>query len=88
MQLQAILADQHGHDLLISAGTGSGKTLPMALNILLDDPSGHGITLTISPLKRLQSTQQHNFANQYMINTVAINEDTPRDDQWWDVSDT
>jgi len=34
MQLKAIVADKKGEDSLIVAGTGSGKTLPVALNIL------------------------------------------------------
>jgi replicative superfamily II helicase len=86
MQLQAVLADQHRHDSLVSASTGSGKTLPIALNILLDDPSNHRITLTISPLKRLQTTQENDFRVRYGILTYAINEDTPRDEKWWKVS--
>ena len=57
LQLRACLAKYHGHDPLINAGTGSGKTLPIALNLLLDNPSENGISLTISPLKRLQVTQ-------------------------------
>ena len=85
MQLRAVLADQHGNDYLVAAGTGSGKTLPMALNILLDDPSKYLITITISPLKRLQSTQENDFNTRYGIPTVVINEDTPRDDTWWNV---
>lgn len=56
-QLRACLATQNGQDSLINAGTGSGKTLPIALNLLLDDPIDTGISLTISPLKRLQITQ-------------------------------
>lgn len=86
MQLRAVLADQNGKDYLVAAGTGSGKTLPMALNILLDDPSKHLITITISPLKRLQSTQENDFNTRYGIPTVVINEDTPRDETWWNVS--
>ena len=39
MQLHAVLADHHDLDCLIAAGTGSGKTLPTALKILLDDPA-------------------------------------------------
>jgi hypothetical protein len=35
MQLRAILADQRSRDSLISAGTGSGKTLPIAICTLL-----------------------------------------------------
>ena len=86
MQLRAVLADQHRHDSLVSAGTGSGKTLPIALNIVFDNPSDHKITLTISPLKRLQTTQENDFRVRYGIPTYAINEDTPRDDKWWKVS--
>jgi len=40
MQLKAVLADQQRKETLIAAGspgTGSGKTLPIALNFLLDD---------------------------------------------------
>ena len=86
MQLRAVLADHHGLDCLISAGTGSGKTLPTALKILLDDPAAALTTITLSPLKRLQVTQENDFNSKYGICTVVINEDTPRDDTWWDVS--
>ncbi|KAF9039932.1 P-loop containing nucleoside triphosphate hydrolase protein [Panaeolus papilionaceus] len=82
MQLRAILADRLGRDSLIVAGTGSGKTLPTAVNILLDHPLKRTITITISPLKRLQSGQAEGF-NSMGINTVVINEDTPPDEQWW-----
>jgi len=85
MQLKAVLADQHGDNSLIAAGTGSGKTLPMALNILLDDPKKKLTTITLSPLKRLQATQENDFNTRYGIRTVIINEDTPRDDKWWAV---
>jgi ATP-dependent helicase YprA (DUF1998 family) len=57
LQLRACLATYHAHDSLIDTGTGSGKTLPIALNLLLDDPRLKKISLTISPLKRLQVTQ-------------------------------
>ncbi|KDR71013.1 hypothetical protein GALMADRAFT_75298 [Galerina marginata CBS 339.88] len=82
MQLRAVLADQHGLDSLISAGTGSGKTLPTALKVLLDLLT----TITLSPLKRLQVTQENDFNSRYGIRTVVINEDTSGDDSWWDVS--
>jgi hypothetical protein len=85
MQLRVVVADQNRGDSLISAGTGSGKTLPIALNCLLDDPSTQPVTLTISPLKRLQSTQANVFSIKYNVPTCTINEDTPRDDAWWDV---
>ena len=53
MQLRTLLADVKGKDCLVSAGTGSGKTLPIALKTLLDDPTKNLITLTLSPYKRL-----------------------------------
>ncbi|KAF8807127.1 hypothetical protein BYT27DRAFT_7098748 [Phlegmacium glaucopus] len=85
MQLRAVLADSQGCDALVAAGTGSGKTLPMALCILLDDPSANLITITISPLKHLQVTQESDFNSRFGIHTVTINEDTPRDILWWKV---
>ena len=86
MQLRAILADQHGKGYLVAAGTGSGKTLPIAVNILLEDPVKCLTTLTISPLKCLQTTHEDEFNNVYGIPTVVINEDTPWDEAWWNVS--
>jgi hypothetical protein len=85
MQLRVVVADQNLGDSLTSAGTGSGKTLPIALNCWLDNPSTQPVTLTISPLKRLQSTQASVFSKKYNVPTCTINEDTPRDDAWWDV---
>jgi hypothetical protein len=76
MQLQVVLANQNGRDCLVSAGTGSGKTLPIALNTLLDDPGKSLVTLTLSPLKHLQMTQESDFNSRYGIPTVVINEDT------------
>ncbi|KAH8981064.1 P-loop containing nucleoside triphosphate hydrolase protein [Lactarius akahatsu] len=83
MQLRVVLADQHKKDALVSAGTGSGKTLPIVLNTLLDAPEKKLVTLVISPLKRLQVTQENDFNTRYGIPTVVINEDTPREDAWW-----
>ncbi|KAH9029568.1 P-loop containing nucleoside triphosphate hydrolase protein [Lactarius hengduanensis] len=83
MQLRVVLADQHKKDALVSAGTGSGKTLPIVLNTLLDAPEKKLVTLVISPLKRLQVTQENGFNTRYGIPTVVINEDTPREDAWW-----
>ncbi|KAF8273935.1 hypothetical protein EI94DRAFT_1563327 [Lactarius quietus] len=85
MQLNAILSNYHGKDTLVSAGTGSGKTLPIALNVLLDDPDKCLITLMLSPLKHLQMTQESDFNSQYSIPTIVINEDTLREDSWWSV---
>ena len=86
MQLKVILAIHNGKDSLVSAGTGSGKTLPIVLSVLLDDPMKKLIMITLSPLKRLQVTQESDFNTRYGIPTVVINEDTPREEAWWTVS--
>lgn len=57
-QLEASLAILRRHDSVIIAGTGSGKTLCLLIPILLRLES---ISLTISPLKRLQTTQVSNI---------------------------
>ena len=54
VQLQASLALLHESDVLITAGTGSGKTLCLLLPMLLRPRS---MSITISPLKCLQATQ-------------------------------
>jgi hypothetical protein len=86
MQLKAMLSDSQGKDTLVSAGTGSGKTLPIALNVLLNDSDKCLVTLVLSPLKRLQVTQESDFNSCYGIPTVVVNEDTLREDLWWHVS--
>ncbi|KAF8233987.1 hypothetical protein L208DRAFT_1264260, partial [Tricholoma matsutake] len=89
LQLHACLATFNGQDSLVDAGTGSGKTLPITLSLLLNDPENHFISLTISPLKWLQVTQvstsagAYNFNKNYRIPTIAINDDTPREDNYW-----
>jgi hypothetical protein len=49
MQLWCILADRKGQNLLVSAGTGSRKTLLIAVNILLGDPNEKTVSITILP---------------------------------------
>jgi len=71
MQLRLILADQRGRDSLISAGTGSGKTLPIALCTLLDDPAKKKVTIVVSPLKRLQKSQANEFTMHFGIRAVG-----------------
>jgi ATP-dependent helicase YprA (DUF1998 family) len=70
MQLRAILATYNGSDSLVNAGTGSGKTLPIALNLLLDDPLDNGISLTILPLKWLQ-VMQVKILHNYKVSSSA-----------------
>jgi ATP-dependent helicase YprA (DUF1998 family) len=53
-QLEAVLATLNGRDSIVTAGTGSGKTLCIIMPILLRPGT---VTMTISPLKRLQATQ-------------------------------
>ncbi|KAF8871179.1 P-loop containing nucleoside triphosphate hydrolase protein [Infundibulicybe gibba] len=83
VQLKAALATHNGLDSLLNAGTGTGKTLSIPLNSMLDNPKDHWFVLIIGPLKRLQVTQGNDFNTQYQIPTVVINEDTPRNDEWW-----
>ena len=86
MQFRVVLSDVQRQDCLIAAGTGSGKTLPIALSILLDDPAADSITITISPLKHLQVTQESDFRSHFQIPTVTINNNTNRSIEWWNVS--
>jgi hypothetical protein len=86
MQFRVILSDFRKQDCLIAVGTGSGKTLPIALSILLNYPTANFITITISPLKQFQVTQESDFNSRFQIPTVTINEDTPCDIDWWNVS--
>ena len=53
-QLQASLALLNGKDTIVTAGTGCGKTLCQLIPMLLRPGS---VSITISPLKRLQVTQ-------------------------------
>jgi len=83
LQLCAFLATHHGQDSLVDAGTGSGKTLVIVLSLLLDNPQDHHLSITISPLKQLQISQENDFNTHYLIPTIAINDDTPRDESFW-----
>lgn len=54
IQLQAALASLAGYDSKLISGTGTGKTLTIALPHLLRPER---VSLVVSPLKRLQVTQ-------------------------------
>ncbi|PBK92713.1 hypothetical protein ARMGADRAFT_1030937 [Armillaria gallica] len=83
-QIEAALESYEDHGSLVIAGTGSGKTLIIAPLILLNG-SLDALTLTISPLKRLQITQVATFCTHYGIDTIAINDDTPHNDNYWNM---
>jgi len=44
MQLCACLATHDGHNSLVNAGTGSGQTLSITLDLLLDNPTNEFIS--------------------------------------------
>lgn len=52
-QILPIVSYHHGHDTLVSAGTGSGKTMQIIAAALLNPG---GIILVLSPLLKLQNT--------------------------------
>lgn len=96
-QLEASLETVRGRDSVIIAGTGSGKTLCILIPLLLDPVS---ISITISPLKRLQMMQVCLYSASKLsqiysvqvkdfvacgIRTLAINEDTPHSAEIWKV---
>ena len=56
MQFEVVLLDFQQKDCLIATGTGSGKTMPIALCLLLDDPSANPLTITIPPLKPISNS--------------------------------
>ncbi|KAJ7598279.1 P-loop containing nucleoside triphosphate hydrolase protein [Mycena floridula] len=81
LQIQAALAAWHKKDVFVVAGTGQGKTLAGILNQILEP--GHGFTLVLSPLKCLQSSQAEDLQSVYGLETMIVNEDTPRDSNLW-----
>ncbi|KAF9219321.1 hypothetical protein BS17DRAFT_789494 [Gyrodon lividus] len=69
-QLQASLATLNGKDSIITAGTGSGKTLCIIIPLLLRPES---ISITVSPLKRLQATQvRYRSATKWADNMTVL----------------
>jgi len=82
-QLEATLSALGNKDVIVSSGTGSGKTLIMTMLMLLCPMD---LSLVIVPLKRLQNAQLEAFMR-YGIPSVVINEDTPNDSELWKVND-
>ncbi|KAL0566331.1 hypothetical protein V5O48_015682 [Marasmius crinis-equi] len=79
-QVRAVCAS-YANDSAIIAGTGSGKTLITALLMWM---TGRGrVSITVSPLKRLQETQGKDFEEKYRIPTLVVNESTERTADFW-----
>ncbi|KAJ7443986.1 hypothetical protein FB451DRAFT_1434779 [Mycena latifolia] len=83
LQLQAGIAAANGKECFVIARTGWGKTLCITIPILL---SPDRVSITISPLKRLQMMQVSDFLKKFSIVTVASNEDTPNCPVLWAVA--
>ncbi|KAJ7583904.1 hypothetical protein C8J56DRAFT_1166823 [Mycena floridula] len=82
LQIEASLAAWSKRDVFVVAGIGTGKTLAGMLNQLLEPATG--ITLVISPLKRLQ-TSQLDLEDVYALEPLIVNEDTSRELEFWNV---
>ncbi|KAJ7576555.1 P-loop containing nucleoside triphosphate hydrolase protein [Mycena floridula] len=71
LQIEAALGLWAKNDVFMVAGTGQGKTLAGMLNQLLDDTDG----ITASQASGVKST--------YRLETLIVNEDTPRNTEFW-----
>ncbi|KAK7016068.1 II DNA helicase [Favolaschia claudopus] len=81
-QLEANNALEDRRDVLIDSGTGSGKTLCQIIPNLMHPMT---MSVTISPLKRLQILQVAEL-QRWGINAISINEDTPNNPELWNVT--
>ena len=70
-QLSAGLAAYRRTCTIVNAGTGSGKTLSMAIPLLMDPEA---VAIIVSPLKRLQVTQAEEL-KRFLIKPLVINQD-------------
>ncbi|KAB5587905.1 DEAD/DEAH-box helicase [Ceratobasidium theobromae] len=78
-QLEATLAILAGHDVIVHAGTGSGKTLIFAApHFVLDNK----VSIIISPLILLQQDQQ-NRMKKMGLNAIAINQEVHLEPEVW-----
>ena len=71
-QLEAGLAAYWGKNTLVNAGTGSGKTLSMAIPLLMDPEA---VAIVVSPLKRLHFTQAEEL-ERFLVKPLVVNEDS------------
>ncbi|KZT31462.1 P-loop containing nucleoside triphosphate hydrolase protein, partial [Sistotremastrum suecicum HHB10207 ss-3] len=71
-QLQAAQTVIQRRDCVVSAGTGSGKTLPFVMPLFYDDGL---VAVILSPLTALANEQAEQF-REWNLRAVAINEDT------------
>ena len=74
-QLAATLDILAGHDTILNASTGAGKTMLIILPMLLRPGS---ISITVSPLKRLMSSQAAELSR-YGLRAAIVNEGTSHD---------
>ncbi|KAL0062390.1 hypothetical protein AAF712_010736 [Marasmius tenuissimus] len=95
IQLEAAREAAKDRDSFIYTGTGSGKTLCSALTMWFDaldasrshsNTSNGSIYITVSPLKRLQESQVKLFREDFQIPSVAINHETPTEEDWWNAN--
>ncbi|KAF8579854.1 hypothetical protein K439DRAFT_1291355, partial [Ramaria rubella] len=80
-QMQVMISLLSGQDVLLSAGTGSSKTLPFILPLIADPMA---LSITISPLKWLQNAQSIDLSK-FGIRSAAINQDSPNTVGFWRV---
>ena len=71
-QLEAGLAAFWGKNTLVNAGTGSGKTLSMAIPLLMNLEA---VAVVVSPLGRLHSTQAKELGR-FRVKPLVMNEDS------------
>ncbi|KII90705.1 hypothetical protein PLICRDRAFT_106554 [Plicaturopsis crispa FD-325 SS-3] len=80
-QLQSALASLRGIDSVITAGTGSGKTLINAIAPLLYPET---VTILMSPLRRIQENQVSIIPSSKLgVRAAAIHSDSPKDASFW-----
>ncbi|TRM60692.1 hypothetical protein BD626DRAFT_571411 [Schizophyllum amplum] len=63
------------------AGTGFGKTLVAILNQML--AADDSFTMIITPIKHIQSSHAESISSKYGLETVVINDETTRDEEFW-----